>query len=260
MQVAQDGLDVLIALDGHTSSCRALALASHSLAPVQVDYLGYPASTGMDAIQYKVVDHVTDPEGAPWERFYSESLLRLPRCLLCWQPPGDVTQVGPRLPGPVRLLSANNWKKCRPSFLRLCQAVLRRCPDAELHFKSTLHEGAAGLFETAIARHFEEDVRPRYQESNIMAPSRDGIMNLAALPRELCLHILARMDRLSMQACGIPPGRVRAPACLLSLPRPIQFCEDEFGVRFGKFCKYYNMARGSWTLSDGRVWLAYWYT
>ena len=47
-------------------------------------------------------------------------------------------------------------------------------------------------------------------------------MDLAALPRELCLEILARLDRMTMLACGVPPGRLAVPGCLkrgLILPR-----------------------------------------
>ena len=68
-------------------------------APVQASWLGYPNTTGLDTIDYRLTDAIADPEGAS-EAFYSEKLVRLPRGFLCYgagpgaPDPGEAPQVG----------------------------------------------------------------------------------------------------------------------------------------------------------------------
>lgn len=96
--IRADGLDVLVDLSGHTRGNRLLVFARKP-APVQITFLGYPATTGMRAIDYRLTDAYADPPGES-ERYYRERLVRLPHSLWCWQP-------GPDLPG-VAPLPANS--------------------------------------------------------------------------------------------------------------------------------------------------------
>ncbi|AUN95742.1 tetratricopeptide repeat protein [Pseudazoarcus pumilus] len=59
--VVEDGIDIIVDLNGHTKGARLGALAQRP-APVQVTYLGYPATTGLDYIDYIVIDEVLAPE------------------------------------------------------------------------------------------------------------------------------------------------------------------------------------------------------
>lgn len=158
----RDGLDILVCLDGHTGSQLALQAAAARVAPVQIDYAGYPATTGVPEIDYKLVDGVTDPPGE--HLFYSERLLRMPECFLCWQPPAP-RPTGPKptpaRAGGCRLLSANNWKKCSPQFLQLADEILACLPHATLHFKTSLHDQAELLFDTFIKHNFSAGAADR---------------------------------------------------------------------------------------------------
>jgi hypothetical protein len=58
-----DRIDIAVDLAGHTTGGRVVALARRG-APVQVTYLGYPATTGVPGIDYRLVDSLTDPEGS----------------------------------------------------------------------------------------------------------------------------------------------------------------------------------------------------
>lgn len=88
-----DAIDVLVDLSGHTQGNR-LPVFARRPAPVQVTFLGYPATTGMAAIDYRLTDACADPPGES-ERYYREKLVRLPRSLWCYRPGDDMPEVAP---------------------------------------------------------------------------------------------------------------------------------------------------------------------
>lgn len=82
--VAQTKPDVLIELSGLTANSPLFSM-SPRLAPVQVSAIGYPHTTGMGEIDYRIVDSITDPPGVA-DAFATESLVRLDPCFLCYSP------------------------------------------------------------------------------------------------------------------------------------------------------------------------------
>lgn len=75
--IADDALDVLVDLKGHTQGGRPGILVRRP-APVQVHYLGFPGPLAMPSIDALVADDVVVPVGD--ERHYAERILRLPAC------------------------------------------------------------------------------------------------------------------------------------------------------------------------------------
>ena len=75
-QIRTDEIDVLIDLSGHTGHNRLLTFARKP-APIQMTWLGYQATTGLSAIDFRITDESLDPLGTS-ENFHSEKLLRLP--------------------------------------------------------------------------------------------------------------------------------------------------------------------------------------
>lgn len=71
------GIDVLIDLVGHTQGSRSNILAPHPAA-LQLNYLGYPGTMGVDYMDYIVADDYLIPEES--QRYYSEKILYLPEC------------------------------------------------------------------------------------------------------------------------------------------------------------------------------------
>jgi protein O-GlcNAc transferase len=131
-QVREDQIDVLIDLAGHTSGNR-LQMFARKPAPVQISYLGYPGSTGVAEIDYRLTDALADPVGG------SERLLRLPVCNWCFNEPEDAPPVGP-LPaesnGFVRFGSFNNFAKASPLVMDLWARILNGVEGSRLMIKS----------------------------------------------------------------------------------------------------------------------------
>ncbi|MGE3390507.1 MAG: tetratricopeptide repeat protein [Gammaproteobacteria bacterium] len=131
--IRADGIDIVIDLAGHTANNRLLALARKP-APLQVSYLGYPATTGLAAMDYRLTDTVTEPEGTS-EHFYTERLLRLPDSLWCFRPFPDmpaVTALPALTNGYVTFGSFNNFAKVGPRVIALWADVLNALPSARL--------------------------------------------------------------------------------------------------------------------------------
>jgi predicted O-linked N-acetylglucosamine transferase (SPINDLY family) len=90
--VRHDEIDILADLHGHAAGNRLLAFARKP-AHVQVSLFGYPATTGMRAIDYRVTDATTDPPGT--EGLYVEKLLRLPDLGWFFVPPTEAPVPNP---------------------------------------------------------------------------------------------------------------------------------------------------------------------
>jgi predicted O-linked N-acetylglucosamine transferase (SPINDLY family) len=136
-RIAGDELDVLIDLAGHTGL--RLRLLARRLAPVQATWLGYPATTGLSAIDYRVTDARADPPGH--EALNSERLARLPHSYFCYRP-RDITPLSAPLPalarsGEVTFGSFNIVPKISATTLELWAKVLRAVPRSRLFLKAT---------------------------------------------------------------------------------------------------------------------------
>ncbi len=137
-QIRADGIDILVDLAGHTSQGRLKVFALKP-APVQVSYLGYPNTTGLTAIDYRLTDAVADPPGEP--NHYVEELIRLPRAF-CYLPPAAAPAVSPSpvaKSGQITFGSFHNLAKLNDRLLDLWCAVLQAVPTARLRlFRHTL--------------------------------------------------------------------------------------------------------------------------
>lgn len=134
--VDADGIDILVDLNGHTSGTRLTVFARRA-APVQVSFIGYPDTTGVAEIDYRLSDAIADPLGA--ERLCTESLVRLPGCFLCYRPPENAPDVAP-VPcvknGFATFGSFNNLAKVNPKVVALWAKLLRAIPDSRLVMKN----------------------------------------------------------------------------------------------------------------------------
>ncbi|MFQ5545679.1 MAG: FkbM family methyltransferase, partial [Acidiferrobacterales bacterium] len=149
--VREDGVDILVDLAGHTGKNRLLVFARKP-APVQVSYLGYPNTTALATMDYRLTDAWADPPGH-MENSYTEELVRLPHGFLCYRPPQDSPEVA-ELPalsaGHITFASFNNASKVNANVIGLWSKILRALPDARLIMK------ARPLGDVGTRQRFEE--------------------------------------------------------------------------------------------------------
>lgn len=131
--IRADRIDILVDLSGHTASNR-LAVFARRAAPVQIGYLGYPGSTGLATMDYRITDAVTDPP-APADAWHTERLLRLPDTQWCFRPFGAPAAPGPlpaREAGFVTFGSFNNLTKATDTSLTCWAQILVELPTSHL--------------------------------------------------------------------------------------------------------------------------------
>lgn len=145
-RIRMDEVDILVDLAGHTAGNRLLTFARKP-APVQVSWFGFPATTGIGAMDYRFTDSILDPPDET-EKYYSERLIRLSRFYSCFQPEHNSPEIGalPALAnGFVTFASLNNFAKVTPEMLCLWAEILQAVPSARLLLK------AGGLDNGAMA-------------------------------------------------------------------------------------------------------------
>lgn len=132
-----DQVDVLVDLSGHTQG-NFLEVCALKPAPIQVSYLGYPCTTGLKAIDYRLTDEWADPIGAT-EHLYTEKLLRLPNCAWCFGPivARDLIIETPPVcaRGFVTFVCLNNLAKINDFILELWIQILKQVPGSKILFK-----------------------------------------------------------------------------------------------------------------------------
>jgi predicted O-linked N-acetylglucosamine transferase (SPINDLY family) len=133
-RIRTDGIDILIDLAGHTGENRLLTFARKP-APVQATYLGYPATTGLTAIDYRITDIHAEPPGMT-ERFNVEQLCRLPEIFCCYRASDNSPPVIGHAPlednGYVTFGCFNNFAKVSDPVLALWAKLLHTVPSARL--------------------------------------------------------------------------------------------------------------------------------
>jgi len=153
--IREQQIDILVDLQGYTLGTRAAILA-HRAAPMQVNFLGFPATMGASYIDYIVADDVVIPAGA--ESDYTEQVVRLPHCYL---PCDDRQPISERLPtreavGLPRegfvFCAFNNHYKINPVLFDVWMSLLRRTPGSVLWLRSAGPIPTANLRREATAR------------------------------------------------------------------------------------------------------------
>jgi predicted O-linked N-acetylglucosamine transferase (SPINDLY family) len=143
--IRADHIDVLVDLSGHTADHR-LGVFARRPAPCQLTWLGYPATTGLTVIDFRVTDDACIPPGVDERLHGAERLLRLPEVFCCYRPPADAPEVGP-LPcldgAPFTFISCNALAKLSSATIAVWAAVLNAVPDSRLRLHAPGGEDAS---------------------------------------------------------------------------------------------------------------------
>jgi len=178
--VREDQIDILVDLTGHIGENRMLVFARKP-APIQVTYLGYQNTTGMQAMDYRLSDAYADPPGET-ERWHTEQLVRLPQTFFCYQPSHDAPPVGQPpvlLRGAVTFGSFNNLAKVTPEVLATWAEILRLVPGSRLVLLGDMNESV------------ERQLRETFTGHGIGADRLDLVRRLA---RPQYLELIASVD------------------------------------------------------------------
>lgn len=178
--IRRDAIDILVDLSGHTAFNR-LPVFAQKPAPVQVTWLGYPATTGLAAIDYRLTDGIADPEGES-DRLHAERLIRLPHPMWCFAPDKTLPEPGPlplRKDGAVTFGSFNYFPKLNPEVAALWAKLLARLPGSRLIATRIPGSESASRFR-------------KYFEDAGIAASRVELHGIVS--RETLAELFARVD------------------------------------------------------------------
>ena len=140
-QIRADRIDILVDLSMHLADNRLLVFARKP-APVQVTWLAYPGTTGLDTIDYRLTDAWLDPPNERAE-LYSEKSVRLPDCWVCYHPLTDqppVNDLPALFAGCVTFGCLNNFCKLNDSVLELWSRAMHAVPASRLLLLAPLGE------------------------------------------------------------------------------------------------------------------------
>lgn len=135
--VADDEIDILVDLSGHTRGNRLTAFARR-LAPIQLTWLGYPNTSGLTTMDYRLTDEVTDPTDQT-DQFFTEQLIRLKHGFLCYR--GD-SRINHSSTPPssscdeIIFGSFNNSNKITDQVIAVWSQILKSVPKSKLMLKS----------------------------------------------------------------------------------------------------------------------------
>ncbi|OHE58522.1 MAG: hypothetical protein A2X71_02315 [Thiobacillus sp. GWE1_62_9] len=135
--IRDDQIDILVDLAGHTNNNR-LPVFARKPAPIQITYLGYPNTTGLPMMDYRLTDEWADPPGMT-EHLHTEKLVRLEKGFLCFAPPAESPDIS-LLPsierGYVTFGSFNALPKITTEMLEVWAKILLSVPNSRLLIKN----------------------------------------------------------------------------------------------------------------------------
>lgn len=140
-------IDVLVDLCGHSGEGRLQVFARRP-APVQVTWLGYFASTGLEEMDYIIADPISVPENSP--EWFSETVFRLPSIRLCMTKPRPSRDIAVAQPpcltrGHVTFGSFQQEARMTPEVLRVWSQIMAEVPSSRLRIQCSAFNSPAGV-------------------------------------------------------------------------------------------------------------------
>lgn len=133
-KIRSDRIDILVDLTLHTSDNKLSTFALKP-APIQVSWLGYPETSGLSVMDYRITDGHLEPPGGNRLAAPSEKAWLMPDCWTCYEPPEDFPGVNdlPAASGkPFMFGSLNNTCKFNDTLLSAWARILHATPGSGL--------------------------------------------------------------------------------------------------------------------------------
>ena len=164
--IRADGIDILIDLSGHTSKNRLLTFARKP-APIQASWMGYPGTTGLQAMDYHLCDRAFIPPELAWQ--FTEKSAFLPVSAI-FQPSEHASPVNP-LPalknGHITFGSFNRPNKINSSVIVLWSMLLHDIPNARMVLGAIPRDRQEGLIQSFADEGIEQSRVTFYPRSNM---------------------------------------------------------------------------------------------
>jgi len=125
-------IDILFDLMGHTVMNK-IEIFTFRPAPIQIAYLGFPNTTGLKGIQYRITDGIADSPLT--KQRYSEELIRLPKCFLLFKPIHQFVPNPRKTQKKIILGAINKENKSNTELLNLWGGILAKCPNTIILLK-----------------------------------------------------------------------------------------------------------------------------
>lgn len=155
--VYNDNIHILIDLSGFTSDNR-LDVYKNKPAPIQITYLGYPATTGIDEMNYRITDTICEYNTEISQEYYTEKLICMDHCFLCYD-----NYFKPKLEEKscdyLRIGCFNRPNKISKECLSLFERVLKENDTVQFYFNSPAHNNPK--IQLKFLNKFDESVRSR---------------------------------------------------------------------------------------------------
>ncbi|WP_186429881.1 glycosyltransferase [Clostridium sp. BSD9I1] len=168
--IKKDDIDVLVDLNGHSGKNRMSVFAKRA-APIQITWIGYPNTTGLKNMDYRITDSLADPEGVT-DKYYSEKLIRMPESFLCYAS-GDYPDVAEQIPyyrnKKITFGCFNNMAKITEKTIKIWCDILKNVKNSVLVLKNT-----AFLDEDIINSSKEKFLKHGIKEEQLIFLKRDN--------------------------------------------------------------------------------------
>ena len=135
--VADDRIDILVDLSLQLPGGRLRAFGAKP-APIQIAFAGYPGTTGMTQMDYRLTDQYLDPPRES-DAFYSEQSIRLPHSFWCYDPAAmgvaegfDVAPLPAMKNGFITFGCLNSFHKVNAACLGLWAKTMSAVPKSRL--------------------------------------------------------------------------------------------------------------------------------
>ena len=181
-----DKIHILFDLAGHTAFNR-LDIFAMKPSPIQITYVGYPFSTGLDEMDYRITDNICDGDFSVSQKFYTEKLIALKNCFLCYNP-GDTIIRDSELKRNVELKRNqqnvkekelvigcfNRINKITDNVIKMYNNILLSVPNTKFVFKTKalINKKIA----TDFINKFNKNVRSRIEILDCTISHRDHLL------------------------------------------------------------------------------------